>query len=843
MQEDECESVPEELEDTADESVELIFGEVSDENVRLEIFMSNVVSKRLSCFAHNLQDVIGDFMKTLVQNNGFRAMLGLLKRVKFCMAAKQAVREQLEVQNPIGYWESALNTIFRSLATLAMEILAIPATSAPIERVFSQAGLAASRHQSRTEILLLNSQLCKTGFCIPQSWKCDGEADCVDHSDENDCPTTSTNRNVTCSDKEFKCKNGAQCISSYWRCDGDADCFDESDEKDCDTSKAIKCSATQKMCANAKECVDIDVICDGNSDCTDGSDELNCTTVAKAITCNKEFEFQCPNETPMKCIPYSNLCRSGMPNNDCTIKSVCNTEIVNCNTTIDNYCECRKMGTKGKLCTCLSGLKNVEINALTLMSVKHLESATRFARIHSEATNCRAVGKDPMLLLSNRAAIRQYDIVTNKYHPLISSLESAVAMDFWHKNNTLIWSDVSKEKIMICHIGNQTMLNDIGDCLEHETDRTPDGLAIDWVHGLLFWTDTGMDRISHLDEPRAIAVDPSAGLIFWTDWGARARIERAGMDGENRVEIISGDIVRWPNGLAVDILDRKVYWADAKMKLISSCDYWGKNVRTVIHSHQHLRHPFSLAVFEEKLYWTDWDQEGVLTVNKFHGNDVKTLMKGISGPMTVRVYHKQAQPEHINKCERSDCEHLCLPRAMFTAASREQESDILGLTYSCSCDLGFKISTENSSMCISLDTIAGIMPLEDPSGFPLTYLLLVAIVAIVLILGVVHYRRQPARFSVLQFDNPIYRRTIEDLDAELENPVGDNTLGAISILPVASFNGQSATKSDSNAKLVWMYMTVHNIPMTSHQMAMLLKTQIARIRYCSSIFRKDAFYL
>lgn len=41
----------------------------------------------------------------------------------------------------------------------------------------------------------------------------------------------------------------------------------------------------------------------------------------------------------------------------------------------------------------------------------------------------------------------------------------------------------------------------------------------------------------HLDEPRAIAVDPSAGLIFWTDWGENARIERAGMNGENRLVV------------------------------------------------------------------------------------------------------------------------------------------------------------------------------------------------------------------------------------------------------------------------------------------------------------------
>lgn len=368
------------------------------------------------------------------------------------------------------------------------------------------------------------------------------------------------------------------------------------------------------------------------------------------------------------------------------------------------------------------------------------------------------------------------------------------------------------------------MLKNIGDCLEHENVTliekditTPDGLAIDWVHGLLFWTDTGLDRISvfdlntkrrktlfheDLDEPRAIAVDPSAGLIFWTDWGAKARIERAGMDGENRLEIISGGIVRWPNGLAVDILDRRVYWADAKMKLISSCDYWGKDVRTVIHSHQHLRHPFSLAVFEEKLYWTDWDQEGVLTVNKFHGNDVKTLMKGISGPMTVRVYHEQAQPEHTNKCENSDCEHLCLPRAMFREAIQAKETDILGKTYTCGCDVGFKIDTANSSMCIPIETLVGVLPIEDSSGFPITYLMLAVIVAFVIILGLVHYRRRPAQFSALHFDNPIYRRTIEDLDADLENPVADNTLGAISILPSGNFGERQPGKRTDTSKLV-----------------------------------------
>ena len=63
--------------------------------------------------------------------------------------------------------------------------------------------------------------------------------------------------------------------------------------------------------------------------------------------------------------------------------------------------------------------------------------------------SCRARGADAQLLLSNRVTIRQVDLITQEYKPLISQLDSAVAMDFLHRNNTLIWSDVAQEKIMM----------------------------------------------------------------------------------------------------------------------------------------------------------------------------------------------------------------------------------------------------------------------------------------------------------------------------------------------------------------------------------------------------------
>ncbi len=86
-------------------------------------------------------------------------------------------------------------------------------------------------------------------------------------------------------------------------------------------------------------------------------------------------------------------------------------------------------------------------------------------------------------------------------------------------------------------------------------------------------------------------------MFFWTDWGLRAKIERASMDGTGRLPIVHEGI-KWPNGLALDMLERRVYWADAKMKLISSADYNGFNKRIVLQSWTTLKHPFSLSLFE-----------------------------------------------------------------------------------------------------------------------------------------------------------------------------------------------------------------------------------------------------
>ena len=65
--------------------------------------------------------------------------------------------------------------------------------------------------------------------CIPREWVCDGQYDCIDMKDEENCE----HKEQICDPKsEWKCEDG-QCIYSSWRCDGDNDCTDGSDERGC----------------------------------------------------------------------------------------------------------------------------------------------------------------------------------------------------------------------------------------------------------------------------------------------------------------------------------------------------------------------------------------------------------------------------------------------------------------------------------------------------------------------------------------------------------------------------------------------------------------------------------
>ena len=128
--------------------------------------------------------------------------------------------------------------------------------------------------------------------------------------------------------------------------------------------------------------------------------------------------------------------------------------------------------------------------------------------------------------------------------------------------------------------------------------------------------------------------------LFYTDWFEAAKIGRANLDGTNHVILVNLTDLIWPNGLVLDYVENKVYWADAKIDRIESMNLDGEYRTVVIATTQH---SFGLALDETYIYWTDWLSKEILRAKKNNISDVNVLRKSYGGLMDIQIYNKNVQ--------------------------------------------------------------------------------------------------------------------------------------------------------------------------------------------------------
>uniref|UniRef100_A0A8C9B3N8 LDL receptor related protein 8 n=1 Tax=Phocoena sinus TaxID=42100 RepID=A0A8C9B3N8_PHOSS len=420
-----------------------------------------------------------------------------------------------------------------------------------------------------------------------------------------------------CEEDQFRCRN-ERCIPSVWRCDEDDDCSDNSDEDDCPKKT---CADSDFTCDDG-HCIRERWKCDGEEECPDGSDESEAT------------------------------CRL----NEC----------LHNNGGCSHICTDLRIGFE---CTCPSGYR--------LLDQK----------------TCGA-GRSPSLIFTNRHEVRRIDLVKRDYSRLIPMLKNVVALDVEVATNRIYWCDLSYRKIYSAYMDKASDPAE-QEVLIDEQLHSPEGLAVDWVHKHIYWTDSGTKTISvatadggrrctlfsrDLSEPRAIAVDPLRGFVYWSDWGYEAKIEKSGLNGVHRQTLVS-DGIEWPNGITLDLLNQRLYWVDSKLHQLSSIDFSGGNRKMLISSPDYLSHPFGIAVFEDKVFWTDLENEAIFSANRLNGLEISVLAENLNNPHDIVIFHELKQPRAADACELSaqpngGCEYLCLPAPQMSSHSPK---------YTCAC--------------------------------------------------------------------------------------------------------------------------------------------------------------
>lgn len=257
----------------------------------------------------------------------------------------------------------------------------------------------------------------------------------------------------------------------------------------------------------------------------------------------------------------------------------------------------------------------------------------------------------------------------------VSKVKAASALDFDAVDARIYWSDTKIKAIFRAFMNG----SDTEKVIEFGV-TTPEGIAVDWLSRNIYWTDMGRNRIEvaklngnhrrtvlwlDLYSPKSIALHPPKGWMYYALWNtSNPTIERASLDGNNRTTFVNN--VGRANGLTIDLEENYLYWTDIDALIIERCSLDDpQRTRHVVQGSRYGFKPFSLAQYQEYIYWSDMTSQTIQRAHKSINvlsdeteQKRPTRLAEARNVIDMAIYRRLKQVGW-NPCALSNCSHLC----------------------------------------------------------------------------------------------------------------------------------------------------------------------------------------